>query len=86
VLVGGRTYIGKSLTYNQAVKEVVSGRNVFAVTSYEAEAVARAAGGSTGANNKPLYAEIDKGRKNTIGYYWHYNTYNRNGGHVFYLF
>lgn len=84
-----RTYyvdIGRSLTYTQAVKEVIAGRSVFAVTSYEAKAVAIAAGGSTGSNNKSLYPEIDKGKENTKGYYWHYHTYNRKGGHVYYLF
>lgn len=78
--------IGRPLTYNQAVKEVASGRNVFAVTGYEAKAVAIAVGGSTGANNRTLCPEIDKGKVNTRGYYWHYHTYNRKGGHVFYLF
>lgn len=46
--------IGRSLTFNQAVKEVADGKNVFAVTRWEAEAVARAAGGNVGGNNKPL--------------------------------
>ena len=26
------------------------------------------------------------GKENTKGYYWHYHTYNRKGGHVYYLF
>ncbi len=78
--------IGRSLTYSQAVKEVVAGRSVFTVTSYEAKAVALAAGGNVGANNKKLFPEIDKGRENTPGYYYHYHTYNRKGGHVYYLF
>lgn len=82
----GYVNIGRPLTFSQAVKEVATGRNVFAVTRYEAESIARAAGGSTGANNRHLYPEIDRGRSNTIGYYWHYHTYNRNGGYVFYLF
>ena len=78
--------IGRALTYSQAVKEVIAGRSVFTVTWYEAKAVALAAGGSTGKNNKSLYPEIDKGKENTKGYYWHYHTYNRKGGHVYYLF
>ncbi len=78
--------IGRALTYSQAVKEVIAGRSVFTVTWYEAKAVALAAGGSTGKNNKSLYPEIDKGKENIKGYYWHYHTYNRKGGHVYYLF
>ncbi len=80
----GYVSVGRPLTYSQAVKEVASKRNVFAVTSYEAKAVARAAGGNSGNNNKPLYPEIHG--KSSLGYYWHYHTYNRKGGHVFYLF
>ena len=78
--------IGRPLTYTQAVKEVAAGRNVFAVTEFEAKAVARAAGGSSGRNNTPLVPEIDKGMNGVPGYYYHYHTYNRSGGHVFYLF
>ena len=82
----GYVDIGRPLTYSQAVKEVTKGNSVFTVTWYEAKAVALAAGGRTGANNKNLYPEIDKGKENTPGYYWHYHTYNRKGGHVYYLF
>ena len=82
----GYVDIGRPLTYNQAVRYVASGRSVFAVTRYEAKSVARAAGGSGGQNNTPLYPEIDSGRVNAPGYYYHFHTYNRNGGHVYYLF
>ena len=78
--------IGRSLSFAQAVKEVQAGRNVFTVTWYEAKAVARFAGGDIGSNNKELYPEIDNGKENTPGYYYHYHTYNRKGGHVYYLF
>lgn len=78
--------IGRELTFNQAVSEVSSGRSVFTVTWYEAKAVAIAAGGDSGSNNKQLYQEIDKGKENTPGYYYHYHTYNRQGGHVYFLF
>ena len=82
----GYVDIGRALTYRQAVKEVSRGRSVFTVTSYEAKAVAIAAGGKTGKNNKKLFSEIDKGKKNVPGYYYYYHTYNRKGGHVYYLF
>ncbi len=79
----GYVDIGRAINYSQAVKEVKAGRNVFTVFSYQAIAVARAAGGN---NNKKLFPEIDKGKDYVLGYYWHYHTYNRKGGHVFYLF
>ncbi len=82
----GYVDIGRPLTYSQAVREVSAGRSVFAVTKYEAKAVALAAGGSSGKNNKKLVPEIDAGKKNTPGYYYHYHTYNRKGGHVYYMF
>ena len=53
--------IGRPLTFSQAVKEVQAGRSVFAVTWYEAKAVAIAAGGKSGHNNRQLQPEIDKG-------------------------
>ena len=58
----GYVDIGRPLTYSQAVKEVKAGRSVFTVTSYEAKAVALAAGGKTGKNNKKLQPEIDRGK------------------------
>lgn len=78
--------LGRPLTYSQAVKEVIAGRSVFAVTEYEAKAVARAAGGRIGENNVPLIPEINTGKAGVPGFYYHHHTYNRSGGHVFYLF
>ena len=63
-----------------------AGRSMFIVTWYEAEAVVLAAGGGTGSNNCKLYPEIDKGKEIMPGYYYHYHTFNRKGGHVYYLF
>jgi len=80
----GYVDVGRPLTFNQAVHEVSAGRNVFTVTYWEAEAVARTAGGQVGANNQPLFPEIH--HNGDPGYYYHYYTYNRKGGHVFYLF
>ena len=78
--------IGRGLTFNQAVNNVKKGKHVFAVTKLEAESVARVAGGKTGRNNKPLPNEIDRGKENIKGYYYHFHTYNRKGGHAFYMF
>ena len=82
----GYVDIGRPLTFRQAVYEVQHGRSVFAVTWFEARAVAREAGGTFGHNNKQLMPEIDSGKENTPGYYFHYHTYDRSGGHVYFLF
>ena len=38
-------------------------------------------------NKKPFGPEIDKGKENTLGYYYHYHIYNKlKKGHVFFLF
>ena len=75
--------IGRAISYSKAVKEVSNGRNVFTVTSSEAKAVAKAAY----SNKKPVGPEIDKGKENTMGYYYHYHVYQRKKkGHVFFLF
>ena len=82
----GYVDIGRPLTFRQAVKEVQRGNSVFAVTWAEAKAVALAAGGFSGHNNKLLIPEIDSGKENIPGYYYHYHTYDRSGGHVYFLF
>ena len=75
--------LGRPITYTKAVTEVSAGRNVFTVTRAEAKAVAKAAY----SNKKPVGPEIDKGKENTIGYYFHFHVNNRKKkGHVFYLF
>jgi hypothetical protein len=74
--------IGSPLSYTDAVKKVKKGLSVFTITQGEAEAVAKAAGGNT----TPAGPEICKGKENVKGYYYHYHTSGRNGGHVFYLF
>ena len=42
--------------------------------------------GTTGYNNKELIPEIDAGKESAPEYYYHFHTYNRKGGHVYYLF
>ena len=73
--------IGRPLTFEQAVLEVAAGRNVFTVTSVQAAAVAKAAGGG----REPMFGGIHGGGK--TGYYYHYHVYgHENGAHVWYLF
>lgn len=79
----GYVDLGREITYAKAVAEVSAGRNVFTITSAHAKAVAKAAY----SNKKPVGPEIDKGKGNTKGYYYHYHVYGRKKkGHVFFLF
>ena len=73
--------IGRPLTYDEAVQEINQGHNVFTVTSREALALALTAS----ADNSNLEPQIDKGKENVTGYYWHFHTNPKNDGHVFYL-
>ena len=74
--------LGRALTYDEAVQEIEQGHNVFTVTSGEAMALALTASKKGSVLNK----EIDTGKENTDGYYWHYHPKPRNDGHVFFLF
>ena len=85
-VMSGYVKLGSAITFNQAVRRVKNGDSVFTVMWYEAKEVAIAAGGESGSNNKNLLPEIDKGKENEKGYYYHYHTYNRKGGHVYYLY
>lgn len=79
----GYVDIGRAISYSTAVSEVSKGRNIFTVTRTEAKAVAKAAY----SNKTPVGPEIDKGKENTLGYYYHFHVYNRTRkGHVFFLF
>ena len=75
--------IGRAISFGTAVSEVSKGRNVFADTRLKAKAVAKAAY----SNKSPVGPEIDKGKENVIGYYYHFHVYKRKKkGHVFFLF
>ncbi len=72
--------IGRVLSFDQAILELRKGNNVFTVTAREAFALTSVVGN----NRTPAGPEISGG--GAQGYYNHYHTYNRNGGHVFFLF
>ena len=74
--------LGRALTYDEAVQEINQGHNVFTVTRGEAMALALTASKKDSVLNK----EIDTGKENTKGFYWHYHPKPKNGGHVFFLF
>ncbi len=74
--------VGKSLSYYEAISYVVSGKSVFTVTKVEAYALAIAAGGTP----KSVICEIDKGKEDIKGYYWHYHVSRSNKAHIWYLF
>ncbi len=44
------------------------------------------AAGGTSKNATQVINEINKGKTNTPGFYYHYHTHDRSGGHVYYLF
>ena len=75
--------LGRAISYGTAVTEVSRGNNVFTVTRAEAKAVAKAAY----SNKTPVGPEIDKGKENALGYYYHFHVNGRRKkGHVFFLF
>lgn len=78
-LESGGVYLGRPLTYAEAVREVAAGRSVFAVTQGEAAAVASAAGG----NRSPVYHPR---HRCATGYYNHYHIGGYGKGHVWFLF
>ena len=78
---GGYIKIDGALSYTDALYRVSKGYDVFTYNGTFAYWLARSAGGG----KIPVGPEIDKGKVGTVGYYWHYHTYDRNGAHVFYL-
>ena len=77
------TYVslGRPLTYVEAIQKINQGHSVFTVTSREAMALAL----SASKNYTVLNKEIDAGKENTKGFYWHYHPEPRNRGHVYFL-
>ncbi len=74
--------LGRRLSYSQAVTEMRKGNSIFTVTRSEAKSVAKAAGN----NKKPVGPEIDNGKYDTIGYYYHFHVNGRkNKSHAFFL-
>ncbi len=71
-------FIGDSLGEKGASGRLKAGNDVWSISKSGAEKIARLAGG----NRKPVGAEKHGGGK--PGYYWHYHTYNRQGGHSFF--
>ena len=70
--------IGKGLTRNQAISRIKAQKNVFAVSKEYAKSLANHFWGVKG-------PEIDKGKKNTIGYFYHYHVWNRkNKAHIWF--
>ena len=73
--------VGKPLSFDDAINEIKAGRNVFTVTKSDAAHLIYSAFGHTG-----IGPEIDLGKENTNGYYYHYHENRKNRGHVFFLF
>ena len=77
---GGIVDITDPISFDEAVSEVASGRNVFTVTAAEAYTVAFVAGGDA------IPTPPENHGEGKIGYYDHYHTHNHGKGHVWYLF
>lgn len=71
-------FIGNSLGETGASGRLKSGNDVWSTSQAGAKKIAKLAGG----NKEPVGAEKHGGGK--PGYYWHYHTYNRKGGHSFF--
>lgn len=79
--MGNYVVIGKELSFSDAFLRVKGGGDVFAANKSAAHTLATtASGGKT-----PVGPEIDNGKINTVGYYWHYHLSQKNGSHIFYL-
>ena len=73
--------IGRPLSFEDAIKEIKTGRNVFTVRKSDAAHLIY-----TAFNHKGIGPEIDAGKEDTKGYYYHYHENRTNRGHVFFLF
>ena len=71
-------FIGDSLGETGASGRLKAGNDVWSTSQAGAKKIAKLAGG----NKEPVGAEKHGGGK--PGYYWHYHTHNRKGGHSFF--
>lgn len=78
VIRKGDVYIGNPISYSAAVARMKSGGDVWSKSYSLAAKVARGAGNG----RTPVGPERHGNGK--PGYYWHFHTYNRSGGHSFY--
>lgn len=78
---GSYVDIGRPISYTVALNEIRNGRNVFTVTKTEAYNLAKNATGK-----KPVGPEVDNGKANVVGYYYHFHRNGRKAVHVCFLF
>ncbi len=72
----------KPLQYWQAIAIVRAGGSVFATSKQAAYRCAKAAGNGCEPTKPERHSSLQYGN---MGYFWHYHTGKRTGGHVFYL-
>ncbi len=79
----GRNYvtIGKGINEKSALSRVKSGSDVFALSKTKAKQLANKAS----KKGKAFGPEIDKGKENVLGYYYHYHPNPKTGSHIFYI-
>lgn len=78
--VGNYVTISSPLSFKSALVRASLGSDVFAANKNAAYDLAYTVYGRF-----PVGPEIDSGKENTVGYYWHYHPYLKNGSHIFYL-
>ena len=75
--------LGSPISRKQAVARMKNGKNVFTTTKSKAKSVATEASYF----KKPVGPEIDSGKSNTPGYYYHYHLNGRkHKNHIWYLY
>ena len=72
--------ISLPLSYDTAFTLALFGTNIFAINKLYAYDLAFDLSVS-----KPIGPEIDKGKENASGYYWHYHPNPKNGSHIFFI-
>ena len=77
----GYLIIGKGIAKYTGVMRLRATADVFCKNGRSAYNIAKEAG----YGRKPIGPEIDKGKENVIGFYWHFHLYSRNGTHAFFL-
>ena len=78
-LTGGNVIIGRYITQSEAIKRVVGGLDVMCDDSSAAYDLVWRFG------LDELIYEIDKGKENVYGYYYHFHTSANNPSHIWHL-
>ena len=74
--------IGNSIEKGSAILRIKTNKDVFCASKPYAKNLAKSSYG----NRKPVGPEIDKGKQDILGYYYHYHVFNRTyKSHAFFI-